>query len=95
MILRIRIKDDKKSKKNKITAWIQKRDIYEKDITQLFKFFENKIKISKIRRIHVYYRITSDNPAIMMSFFSTVYDLIPEIYFNINETMEKDNSFLL
>ena len=95
MILRIRIKNDRKFKKNKITAWIQREEKFEKDLKQLFKFFENEIEISKIRRIYKYYRITSDNPAIMMSFFSTVYDLIPEIYFNLNETMEKGNSILL
>ncbi|MFX1392072.1 MAG: hypothetical protein ACFFAH_00730 [Promethearchaeota archaeon] len=85
MILKLIVKNNNKSKRNQITAWIQKHKDFESDIGQVFQFFKNNIKISEKRRFYKYYKVSSDNPAIIMSLFSTVYDLIPEIYFKAEE----------
>ena len=58
----------------------------DKDIQQLFEFFKENVKISKIRRLHEFYKITSDNPAIMLNMFSTIQELIPEVYFKEEDT---------
>ncbi|MHA1489059.1 MAG: hypothetical protein ACTSRI_05325 [Promethearchaeota archaeon] len=88
MILKIIIKNGKKNKNKKITVWIQKHEDFDEDIQQIFQFFKENIIISRKRRIHRYYKITSKNPAIMMSLFSTAQDLISEIYFNTEGSVE-------
>lgn len=85
MILKLIIKNKKKNKKHQIIAWIQKNKIFEDNINQIFQFFKDNIKISAKRRFYNYYKVSSDNPAIMMSLFSTVHDLIPDVYFNSEE----------
>ena len=85
MILKLIVKNNNKSKRNKLTAWIQKHKDFESDIGQIFQFFKKNIKISEKRRFYRYYKVSSDNPAIMMSLFSTIHDLIPEIYFKNEE----------
>ncbi len=80
MRLKLKIKPNKK--KNEMIVWIQKHKDLEDDIQKLFQFFEDQITISSITRIHKYYKITSLNPAIMMSLFSSAHDLISEVYFN-------------
>ena len=88
MILKIIIKNGKKNKNKRITIWIQKHEDFYKEIQQIFQFFKENIIISEKRRLHGYYKITSKNPAIMISLFSTVQDLIPEIYFNTKNPIE-------
>ena len=82
MILKLIIKNNKKTGKRTLTAWIQKHKDFDSDIKQIFQFFEENVQISEKRRIHKYYKIKSDNPAIMMSLFSSAHDLIPDVYFS-------------
>ena len=100
MILRLQIKKDKKSKKNKITVWIQKGREFEDDLQQIFAFFKDKLEISSAIRLFKYYKITSNNPAIMMSLFSAIHDIIPDIYFKPEneteaESVDLSGSFIL
>lgn len=85
MILKLIIKNNKKG--NRITAWVQKHKDIVDDLTQVFLFFKDNISVLEIRRFHKYYKITSENPAIMMSLFSTIHELIPDIYFNPEDTI--------
>ena len=82
MILKLIIKNNKKTGKHDLTAWIQKNKDFNNEIKQIFQFFKDNVHISQKRRIHKYYKIESDNPAIMMSLFSSAHDLIPDIYFS-------------
>jgi len=88
MIFKIKVKSDKKKNKKIITVWIQKNEDYQNDLQELLHFFKNQIIYSIISRIHEYYRITSDNPAIMLSLISSIQDLIAETYFNTEESIE-------
>jgi len=81
MILKLIIKRNRKTKKNSIIIWIQKDGAFEEDIQGLFHFFKQNVVITNKRRFSDYYRVTSDNPAIMMSLFSAIHDIIPDIYF--------------
>jgi hypothetical protein len=85
MILKLNIKNNKKKR---IVAWIQKDKDFDDSIHQLFRFFEDKIRISKLSRFTRYYIVSSDNPATILSLFSTIQDLIPDIYFNIEKPIE-------
>ncbi len=89
MILKLIIKNNKKG--NRITAWVQKHKDFEEDLLQIFLFFKDNINVSEIRRFHKYYKITSENPAIMMSLFSTIHDLILDIYFNLENAVNNEN----
>ena len=86
MIFKLIIRYHKKG--NIITAWIQKHEDFEEDLKQIFEFFKSNIKISKKRRFHTYYRINSENPAIILSLFSTIQEIIPEIYFKNEKALE-------
>ena len=88
MILKLVIRNHKKG--NDITAWIQKQEDFEEDLKQIFEFFKENIKISKKRRFHTSYRINSENPAIIMSFISTIHEIIPEIYFKNEDALENE-----
>jgi hypothetical protein len=81
MIIKYRIKRDKKSKNNKMSVWIQKREELENDIQQVMLFHKKDIKIKTIRRFYKYYKITSNKPIIMISLISTLHEIIPEVYF--------------
>ncbi len=85
MILKLKVKNNKK---RRIVAFIQKDKDFDDSIHQLFRFFEDKIKISKLSRFTRYYIVSSENPATILSLFSTIQDLIPDIYFNIEEPIE-------
>jgi len=85
MILKLNVKN---KKKKRIVAWIQKHKEFDDSINQIFRFFEDKIKISKRSRFSRYYIVSSENPAVILSMFSTIQDLIPDIYFNIEEPIE-------
>ena len=90
MIFKLLIKNDKKAKKKNLEIWIQKHQDFEKDLQQLLEFFKESVTISKVRRLHDFYKITSDNPAIMLNMFSTIQELIPEIYFKEVESSVED-----
>lgn len=82
MIVKLRIKRDKKSKKNKIFVWIQKRADVVSDIQQALSFYEKDLTVKTARRYYKYLKISSDKPAIMISLITTINELIPDIYFN-------------
>jgi len=95
MILKLIIKKDRKLKNNRIIVWIQKNREFENDVQQLFNFFKDNLKILNKHRITTYYKVTSDNPAIMMSFFSALQEIIPEIYFKTEKMNEIKETFNL
>ena len=79
MKLKLKVKNNKK---RKIVAYIQKDKDFDESIHQLFRFFENKIRISKLSKLTRYYIVSSENPAVILSLFSAAQDLIPDIYFS-------------
>jgi len=85
MILKLKIKS-KKNKGHYLIAWFQREKTTKPDVEQVIKFFKEQIHVSKIWKVHSYYRVTSENPAIIISLFSTLQELIPEIYFNEETT---------
>ncbi len=88
MNIKLKIKQNKKRNRNEIYAWVQRHEDFRGDIEQIFQFFQDQLTYKKIWRFHKYYKITSENPAIMISFISTIQDLIPEIYFNSEESID-------
>ena len=95
MILKLIVEKNKKTEKNRIIVWIQKGAEFEDDVQQFFNFFKTNIKITTKRKKQRYYIITSDNPAIMMSLFSALQEIIPEIYFKTNDPLEFKEQFNL
>lgn len=92
MIIKLKVKNDQNSGRKKIFLWIQRHKDFKQEIQQIMHFFKDQITISKKRKIVSYYRITSDNPALLLSMFSAVLDLIPEIYFQVDDSMEIEES---
>jgi len=92
MIIKLKIKVEKSTKKKQIVVWIQRHEDIENDIQQLFQFFKDQMKISKIRRILPYYRVSSEKPAIMLSFLTALQEIIPEIYFRDDDSVEFEES---
>ncbi len=90
MILKLILKNNRKLKRKDMVVWIQKDNKdFESDVKQLMEFFKESIDVADIRRFNKkYYKITSKNPAIMMSLFSAVHDLIPEVYFTQVEEVD-------
>lgn len=96
MIVKYRIKRNKKSENNNMIVWIQKQEALESDIQQVLLYFEKDIVIKTIRRFHKYYKISSNKPIIMISIISTLHELIPEIFFNEEDlTMGEEEINLL
>ena len=90
MILKLVIKRDKETKKNIIVVWIQKGREFEEDVQQIFQFFKDSLNITeKVRRCR-YYKVSSQNPAIMLSLFSSLQEIIPDIYFKSNNSGSMD-----
>ena len=87
----LKVKPNKSSKKKRIIAWIQKNSDFDKEIQQIFHFFKDNIKISKYSKILRYYIVTSKNPAIILNLFSSIQELIPEVYFNKENSIEIDD----
>lgn len=88
MILKLKIKSNNKTKKTQLFVWIEKNKEFKDDAQQLIDFFKEQIQVKKRIGLHVYYKITSDNPAIMLSLLTAVQELIPDIYFNSNHTVD-------
>ena len=88
MIIKLKIRWNIKAKRNEIYVWVQRHEDFKIDIEQIFQFFQDQLTYKKIWRFHKYYKITSENPAIMISFVSTIQELIPEIYFNSEESID-------
>ena len=95
MILKLIIKKDRKLKNNRILVWIQKHKEFEEDVQQLFNFFKDNLKIVSKHRLSNYYKVTSDNPAIMMSFFSALQEILPDIYFKSERLRDMKETFNL
>ena len=88
MLVKIKIKQRKKSVRNSIELWIQRKKELDNDIVQLFQFFEKQLTYKNKRLIHPYYKITSKNPAMILSLISSIQELIPEIYFSGDNSVE-------
>ena len=86
MIIKLKVKS-KKNQSKRLIAWIQREKLTKADVQQVLNFFQDQIQISKIRKFHPYYKITSENPAIIISLFSTLQELIPDVYFNEDSTL--------
>jgi len=78
MIIKLNLKKDLDKKYSNIVAWIERDTEFEKDIVDILKFFNENIKISQKRRFHKYYKIKTSNLAVMISFISTILEIIPE-----------------
>ncbi|MHA1986563.1 MAG: hypothetical protein ACW98D_07995 [Promethearchaeota archaeon] len=85
MKLKLKVKNNKK---RKVVAYIQKNKDFDESTHQLFQFFESKLRISKLSRFRRYHIVSSENPAMILSLFSAVQDLIPDIYFDTEEPLE-------
>ena len=85
MKLKLKVKNNKNIR---LIAWIQKNKNFDDSVMQLFLFFKDKIKISKISRFTRYYIVSSENPGIILSLHSAIQDLIPEVYFNSEDSLE-------
>ncbi|HDZ17185.1 hypothetical protein LCGC14_0590870 [marine sediment metagenome] len=90
MFLKLKIKSRSNSNYKQLFVWIQNYDEFRNEIKQVLEFFKDQIILKKKYRFHKYYRVTSENPAIMLSLLSTIQDLIPEIYFNANNDIDID-----
>jgi hypothetical protein len=88
MILKTKVKFNKKENKYILVAWIQKHKSLDKDIQEILNFFKAQIAFTLAIRIHLYYKVTSNNPAIMLSLISAIQELIAESYFNKEESKE-------
>jgi len=88
MKLILKIKPNKRSKNKRLIAWIQKDTTFKDDIIQLFKLFKDNIHISKLSKILRYHIVTSENPAIILNLFSSIQELIPEVYFDKDDAIE-------
>jgi hypothetical protein len=85
MKLKLKVKE---GKKKRLIAWIQKKKDFDDSVQQLFRFFTDKIKISRFSKIMRYYIISSENPGIILSLHSAIQDLIPDVYFNSEDSLE-------
>jgi hypothetical protein len=88
MIIKTKVKFNRKENKSVLIVWIQKHKDLDEDIQEILNFFKGQIRINLINRIHQYYKISSTNPAIMLSLTSAIQDLITESYFNIEEPLD-------
>jgi hypothetical protein len=88
MKLILKIKPNNQTKQKRLVAWIQKKSDFKDDIQQLLSLFKENIKISKLSKIIRYNIITSENPAIILNLFSSIQELIPEVYFYKEDSIE-------
>jgi len=78
MIIKLKLRKGLDRKYSDIVAWIQRDTEFEKDIVDVLEFFNENIKITQKRRFHKYYKIKTSNLAVMISFISTILEIIPE-----------------
>ncbi|MFX0039163.1 MAG: hypothetical protein ACFFCY_06640 [Promethearchaeota archaeon] len=91
MKLVLKIKPNRHSKTKRIVAWIQKHSDFDDDILQIFQLFKDNIKISRFSKFLKYYIVTSDNPAIILNIFSTIQEILPEVYFIKEDSIEVED----
>ena len=92
MIIKTKVKSNRKENKKVIIAWIQKHKDFDSDIQDILNFFKDQITYTLINKINQYYKIKSNNPAIMFSLISSIQDLIAENYFSTEESIELQES---
>ena len=92
MIIKTKVKSNRKDNTKSIIVWIQKHKDFDTDIQTILNFFKDQITYALITKINVYYKITSNNPAIMLSLISAIQDLIAENYFSTEESIELQES---
>ena len=93
--MKLKLKINPKHNKKKMVVWIQKNKDLDDNVVQIFRFFKDDIKFSKLSRILRYHIVSSENPGIILSLFSAVQDLIPETFFfsqDSNDLQELVNS---
>lgn len=78
----------KPNRKKKLIAWIQKNKDFDDSTHQILRFFKDEIKISKFSKILNYTIVSSRNPGIILSLYSAIQELIPDIYFSSEESIE-------
>jgi hypothetical protein len=91
MILKLKIKSNHFTNKKHIVVWIQNQKELKSDIDQVLQFFKENIKIKSIYKFHRFYKITSKNPAIMLSLLNTIQELLTEIYFPSDEDVNLED----
>ncbi len=91
MIIKLKASKRKDSPRKFLSIWIQKHRDFHKDIDQLLEFFKKNIKVTTVRRLLTYYKITSEQPAIILSLFSSATDLIQEVYFKLEDSIESED----
>ena len=48
MIIKLKIRQNKKRKTNEIYAWVQRHEDFKGDIEQMFQFFQDQLTYKKI-----------------------------------------------
>ncbi len=81
MILKLKLKPNKK---RQIVVWIHDTQELEKDIKDVLTFFKDQVSVKTQTLIHKGYKISSTNPAIMLSLHSTILELIAETLQELN-----------
>ncbi len=92
MIIKTKVKSNRKDNSKFIVVWIQKHQDFDDDVKAILNFFKDQITYTIITKINVYYKITSNNPAIMLSLVSSIQELIAESYFCTEEPIELQES---
>lgn len=91
MIIKIKIDKEKKTKKNKIVVLIQDKKELRANLQELFLFYKENVTTKTLRNYCKYYKVSSENPAIMMSLISTLFEIIPDFYFNVEEPSDLED----
>lgn len=92
MIIKTKVKFNRRNNTKYIIALVQKHKDFDTDVQGILNFFKNQITYTLISRFHEYYKITSNNPAIMLSLISSIQDLIAENYLGTEESIEVQES---
>ncbi|MFX0007820.1 MAG: hypothetical protein ACFFA7_07240 [Promethearchaeota archaeon] len=92
MIIKTKVKFNRRNNTKYIIVWIQKHKDFDRDVQGILNFFKKQITYTLISRFHQYYKITSNNPAIMLSLISSIQDLIAENYLGAEESIEVQES---
>ncbi|MBD3194998.1 MAG: hypothetical protein GF317_08090 [Candidatus Lokiarchaeota archaeon] len=79
MKIKISIKSNIDPDKSHYSVLIQKEKKFLDDINQLIQFFGDNVQISNKYGIHRYYKISSENPALIFSLITALLEIIPEI----------------
>jgi hypothetical protein len=61
----------------------------ENEILQIIDFYKTQLRIEKKWRGLSFFRISSDNVVIMLSILSTLQELMPETFFNLDLEFEE------